>query len=63
MNVKEEMAKVEKNIDRIADELDKLPELSDEDAKLIIDTMQSVEDRLANALAKHGVEIGDERVD
>lgn len=63
MTLKEHLHKLNQDVEATFADLHELKELSDEDAKAIVDTMQAIEDRFSNLLAQFGVELGDERVD
>ena len=56
-------AHVEHELTELAKQIMDAGELSEEEAQRIIELMQIIEDKLSDALAHHGIEIGDERVD
>jgi len=61
---------LEQRVQEIGEKVDQLIEaikadeqISDEELKHINDLVQMIEDKITAALADHGLEIGDERVD
>lgn len=65
MSVQDIIKDLDEDVDRVIEEIHGLSKdkLGDEEAQLIIDAMQKLEDKLSNLLAEYGVEIGDERID
>lgn len=61
--IKEDLEAIEHAVDELLEDVPDNVELSDEDAKDIIDTEQRIAEKISNLLAAHGVEIGDERMD
>lgn len=69
MSVTAQLETLRKTVDEVVKEIHALHNqdteegLPKDETDVIIDTMQYVEDKLANLLAEYGVEIGDERID
>ena len=56
-------AKIESKVDEFIEAVKQRAELSDEEARAIVDLLQNIDDKLTALLGQFGVEIGDERVD
>jgi ribosome assembly protein YihI (activator of Der GTPase) len=54
---------VKRSVGRLIEAINADGELSDEEAQICVDLEQWVADRFSELFEKHGVEIGDERVD
>lgn len=63
MTIETDIQQIHKHVDSMISHIKEDEKVEESEVQLIIELMQSVEDKFADLLAGFGVEIGDERID